>query len=337
MKVFKNVKDANHPFTMMSNDAIRDPNLSFKAKGLLLLILSLPDNWTLRESHMLSMTRDGRDSYHSGLKELEDAGYITKYQKKDDKGKFMRNEYIVYESLTYSCRTNQPIQDHEIRDVDIPLPDNSAYRTLSQSGEDLTDTPLTEIPQNNAEAPLTEVPLTETTPYINIECINNQPKKKTKTNTDLTNTNLKNKNKTNNGGLLFDENEIDTRKPKTEFTPDEESAYQDILEMICKRHYKGHLPEDYEKYEPIWRDTFIKLNRIDGYDFYQVKRVFRYVFDSTGERSAAFWASKTKGLGKLRNKDDDGQTIFARMTDSFLQLNNYIHPDEMFVKGRAPK
>lgn len=64
-------------FTILPNDVVRDPRLSWKAVGLLVYVLSLPDDFRLRLSYLANQKPTGRDGTRAGLKELELAGYLT--------------------------------------------------------------------------------------------------------------------------------------------------------------------------------------------------------------------------------------------------------------------
>lgn len=64
-------------FTILRNDAVRDGRLSWKATGLLVYVISLPDDWRLYLSDLAKRKKDGRDSTRAGLAELELAGYLS--------------------------------------------------------------------------------------------------------------------------------------------------------------------------------------------------------------------------------------------------------------------
>lgn len=64
-------------FTILPNDVVRDPRLSWKALGLLVYVLSLPDDFRLHLKYLSKQKPTGRDSTRAGLKELEIAGYLT--------------------------------------------------------------------------------------------------------------------------------------------------------------------------------------------------------------------------------------------------------------------
>lgn len=65
-------------YTVMSNHHFKNKNLSLKAKGLLSLMLSLPDDWNYNMHGLASLSRDGIDSVRSAIKELEHYGYVQR-------------------------------------------------------------------------------------------------------------------------------------------------------------------------------------------------------------------------------------------------------------------
>lgn len=65
-------------YTVMSNQHFKNKSLSLKAKGLLSLMLSLPDDWNYNMQGLASLSRDGIDSVRSAIKELEHHGYVQR-------------------------------------------------------------------------------------------------------------------------------------------------------------------------------------------------------------------------------------------------------------------
>lgn len=84
-------------FTVMSNYHFKEKKMSLKAKGLLSLMLSLPENWNYSVSGLVSLSKDGKDSVMSALQELEKFGYLTRQQQFNAKGQFSGIEYNIYE------------------------------------------------------------------------------------------------------------------------------------------------------------------------------------------------------------------------------------------------
>lgn len=85
-------------FTIMSNYHFKEKNMSLKAKGLLSLMLSLPDDWDYSVEGLKKLSKDGKESISSALEELEVFGYLKRQQKVDEKGKFCGYEYHIYET-----------------------------------------------------------------------------------------------------------------------------------------------------------------------------------------------------------------------------------------------
>ncbi|MBE7320242.1 DnaD domain protein [Staphylococcus epidermidis] len=91
------VKKESGNFVTIHKGFIQDSNLSWKAKGLLLYLLSRPDDWQIYETELIKHTCDGLSSLKSGIKELEKTGYIERKRKRDDKGRLKEYEYEVFE------------------------------------------------------------------------------------------------------------------------------------------------------------------------------------------------------------------------------------------------
>ena len=102
--VFRVEKNAN--YTTMCNYHLRDRNLSLKAKGLLSLFLSLPDEWHYSTRGVAAICKEGVDSVNSTLRELEEYGYLTRSQKRLENGRMGEIEYVIYEMTAESCTEN---------------------------------------------------------------------------------------------------------------------------------------------------------------------------------------------------------------------------------------
>lgn len=95
MAVFRVDKTVN--YTVMSNYHFKEKKMSLKAKGLLSLMLSLPDNWDYSVKGLAKLSKDGKDSVMSGLKELEAFGYLVRNQLFTEAGHFDGYEYVIFE------------------------------------------------------------------------------------------------------------------------------------------------------------------------------------------------------------------------------------------------
>ena len=95
LSVIRVHKSAN--YTVMSNHHFKEKEMSLKAKGLLSLMLSLPDDWNYSINGLVKLSKDGKDSVMSALAELEKFGYLTREKKTNEKGQFSGVEYNIYE------------------------------------------------------------------------------------------------------------------------------------------------------------------------------------------------------------------------------------------------
>ena len=96
MSVFRVEK--SREFTVIANCVFKDRTLSAKAKGLLVEMLSLPENWDYTLKGLTYLFTDGLDSIRQGIRELEEHGYIVRERKRDTKGRLGGMEYVIYET-----------------------------------------------------------------------------------------------------------------------------------------------------------------------------------------------------------------------------------------------
>lgn len=82
-------------FTVVRNEYLQDVNLSWKAKGLITYIMSLPPDWQLNLSDLKKRSKDGRDATAAGLRELITNGYCQRCKLRGDGGTFVGCDYEV--------------------------------------------------------------------------------------------------------------------------------------------------------------------------------------------------------------------------------------------------
>ena len=95
MAVFRVEKNAN--YTTMCNYHLRDQTLSLKAKGLLSMLLSLPDTWHYSVRGLAAISLEGVDGILTALKELETHGYLERRQLRQPNGRLGQTEYVIFE------------------------------------------------------------------------------------------------------------------------------------------------------------------------------------------------------------------------------------------------
>ena len=95
MAVFRIEKTRD--YTVMANHHLRNPKLSLKAKGLLSLMLSLPEDWDYTTKGLAKICKDGVDSICSTVNELEEHGYVIRERIRNAKGQLTDIQYTILE------------------------------------------------------------------------------------------------------------------------------------------------------------------------------------------------------------------------------------------------
>ena len=95
MAVFRIEKTRD--YTVMSNHHLRNTDLSLKAKGLLSLMLSLPEDWDYTMKGLARICKDGIDSISGGIRELEAHGYLIRERIRNENGQLGSIEYTILE------------------------------------------------------------------------------------------------------------------------------------------------------------------------------------------------------------------------------------------------
>ena len=114
MAVFRveKIKD----YTVMSNYHLRDSTLSLKSKGLLSLMLSLPEDWDYTTKGLAYICKDGIDSISAALRELEDHGYLTRRRLRMPNGRLGTIEYTIHEQPQKPVtEPNPPIRENPVQ------------------------------------------------------------------------------------------------------------------------------------------------------------------------------------------------------------------------------
>ena len=151
MAVFRVEK--NKGYTVMSNHHLRNKELSLKAKGLLSQMLSLPEDWDYTLAGLSLINRESIDAIRTAVWELEKAGYITRRQGRDEKGKMTAIEYTIYEQPqppALDCPVlENPTADNPI--LENPTPDNPTSENPMQLNKDIQKTNLSKKEKSNTD------------------------------------------------------------------------------------------------------------------------------------------------------------------------------------------
>lgn len=122
MSVFRVEKSKN--YTVMSNHHLRNKELSLKSKGLLSLMLSLPDEWDYTLKGLSMICKEGIDAIRVSIIELEQQGYIERHRKRNEKGQLTNTEYIIREfPVTVPVKSESPMLEEPT--LENPILDNS--------------------------------------------------------------------------------------------------------------------------------------------------------------------------------------------------------------------
>lgn len=130
MPVFRVEKTRD--FTVMCNHHLRNRNMSLRAKGLLSLMLSLPEEWDYTLKGLARISMEGVDAIRTVIRELEELGYLERHRKRNEKGQLKDIEYIIHERpVANEHESDKPI-------FDAPAPDAPVWENPT------LDTPISE-------------------------------------------------------------------------------------------------------------------------------------------------------------------------------------------------
>lgn len=122
MPVLKNKTQGN--YVNVYKGIAMDHSLSLKNRGMLLTLLSLPDNWDFTVAGLGKILPDGKTAIHSSLDSLQNAGYLTKQQTRGESGMFAENIIEVHETpckpfsenrVTDNPTTRKPISEKQVQ------------------------------------------------------------------------------------------------------------------------------------------------------------------------------------------------------------------------------
>lgn len=87
-------------FTILDNHFIQREDLSWKAKGIMAYIFSLPDDWNINLKEVMRHATEGEAAFRSGWKELTELGYVERKPVRDDTNKKITHwETLIYENV----------------------------------------------------------------------------------------------------------------------------------------------------------------------------------------------------------------------------------------------
>lgn len=213
--VFRVVKNSN--YTTLSNFHFKDKRLSWKAKGLLSTMLSLPEDWNYTIEGLSKLSDDGIKATNSGLLELEKCGYLVRKQSRTSNGHFGVSEYYVYE---------QPIIEEET-ELQEPMKDipKEEKLPLCQNGQTVENTVFSPLCQKRQ----TEKRITEKGVQLNTNILN--------TNILKSSSSISSR-KTMEAVRLMEEDEEARLKKQLELKKAEEQYSQELVQSVYREIIK---------------------------------------------------------------------------------------------------
>ena len=216
----KLIKKYKTDFFQVSNSVFRDKRLSFQELGLLLELLSLPNEWEFSIRGLSSLHKDGKSTIARTLNSLIKYGYLYRPEKgkqtRDKKGLFEKYDYFIYED---------PNENPHHFDSNYNIEDLSQNMTMDElieesSSKDLSQKPI--INNRNAE---------KGTIYITKDINNIQNKS---TSTTLSDINSALNKKYDVDGMLVNDRQM--------------NDINDMIQMIATREIKDTTKADLFKF-----------------------------------------------------------------------------------------
>ena len=217
-------------FTVVSNNIFKDRTLSAKAKGILVEMLSLPEDWDYTLDGLSRLFSDGIDSIRKGIHELEEHGYIVRRRVRDENGQFSHNEYIIYETPQ---TTGKPVKE----------PEEKPQPSRKKSVQKVEETPDSDVPlfaSPASDSPSLEKP-TMDSPALE-KPTTNKERKPSNTNESIT--------KTSNPNPSWEPSP--ERQPETDAIPTDRMGYEEAkaavkenieYDILCERCPKERIDE----------------------------------------------------------------------------------------------
>lgn len=241
MAIFKINKTQD--YTVMSNYHLRDKNLSLKAKGLLSLMFSLPDDWDYSISGLEKILKEGRDSIMTALQELEEFKYLKRESFRNDKGQY-ECTYNIYELPQIEENSQEKIKEET--NTEKPSGENRVGLSDSENPTQInTKNKITKT--NNKENIIKEI-----VDYLN-EKMGTKYRASTKSTASCINARLKEGYKVENFKTVIDKKYKEWKgtemekylTPDTLFRPSKFEKY--LNQNIVKENKSGMITREYTK------------------------------------------------------------------------------------------
>ncbi|MBP1548573.1 MAG: helix-turn-helix domain-containing protein [Oscillospiraceae bacterium] len=141
-------------FVQIPNSILSDPNISLKAKTVLAIMLSLPDNWDFSIDGISNKCKESKDCIAKAINELIDAGYVKRTRTHGEDGRITKWDYEVFEE---PCKTSEQRKEELCEknpeqvfpELDNPSLDNPSEDISDKENKDTYNTIINKKENNN--------------------------------------------------------------------------------------------------------------------------------------------------------------------------------------------
>ncbi|HCU10327.1 DnaD domain protein [Weissella cibaria] len=126
-------------FMMMQRHPIQREDMSMRAKGLLAYLMSLPQDWVIHRTELVSHFKDGKDAVFAALNELIDQGYVVRQQERGTKGKFGEVTYTASDVTMRSPQTDLPVAVKPVTELPVTVNPHLQRNTIQSNSNTKKD------------------------------------------------------------------------------------------------------------------------------------------------------------------------------------------------------
>lgn len=144
MSIVRVAKNSN--YVVMNRTALNDKRLSWKAKGIMAYLLSMPDDWVFYIEELVTHSTDGEKSFRAGFKELKDCGYVERRPIREGQ------RIKAWETIVHEVPQDNSLLSHSVhvQSVDVRSEHVQNDRLLSTDNNQVLNKPNTDIPTTAA-------------------------------------------------------------------------------------------------------------------------------------------------------------------------------------------
>lgn len=135
-------------FTVVTNNILRNKNLSMSAKGLLCTIFSLPPEWDYSFNGLVAICKEGKAAVRNAINELKNSKYIKISQSRNEKG-YYQYKYTVYRKPYEEIQKNEFHPTPDYRSTDYRTSENQQQLNTNKLKDKYDNIDKTKIPEHH--------------------------------------------------------------------------------------------------------------------------------------------------------------------------------------------